>query len=446
MTGRRPRFGGWCLLAALVCGQSAAADESPAPDTEPWNVKFQATWVRQIKPAFDAAYSGPNSLSARRETSYSFTATAALGFRAPWDGGEIYLNPEVSQGVPLSRLSGLGALTNGEMARTSGANLQLYHARMFVRQTWGLGGGSDAVASGMNQLAGSADRRRVVLTLGNVSVLDIFDGNAFSHDPRTQFLNWTLMTHGAYDYPADARGYSWGGAIEVFHDDWAVRAGRFAQPKLPNQLELDAHLLRHYGDQVELQHAHTVYGQPGTLRLLAFRNRTPMARFGDAMDLARATGGVPTLDSVRGPERIRFGGGINLEQNLASDLGAFVRASWSNGRTETYAFTEVDRSLSGGVVMAGARWGRSADRVGVAAVRNGLSADRRKYLESGGISFFIGDGALNYGAETVVETYYSLAAGHHFWITLDAQRIWNPAYNRDRGPVNVGSLRLHLEM
>src|SRR6185369_14028763 len=173
-------------------------------------------------------YSGANSLSAKKEKSYSFTATAALGFRL-WTGGEFYLNPEAAQGVPLSELRGLGGLTNGEMARTSGSEIKVYRARAFLRQTFGMGGEQEAVASDANRLAGSVDRRRWVLTAGNLSVLDIFDGNAYSHDPRTQFLNWSLMTHGAYDYAADARGYSWGAALEWYHDDWAVRAGRFIQ-------------------------------------------------------------------------------------------------------------------------------------------------------------------------------------------------------------------------
>lgn len=438
----------FCAAALITTAQHVAAEEASstttAPEPQTYDMKLQATWVRQIKPGFGAAYSGPNSLSAARETSYSFTATVAMGWRV-WSGGEFYFNPEAAQGVPLSGLTGLGGFSNGEMARTAGPDLRIYHARIFLRQSFDLGGTRESVPSAMNQLAGDVDRRRVVVSVGNLSVLDLFDGNAYSHDPRTQFLNWSLMTHGAYDYAADARGYSWGAAVEWFHDDWALRAGRFAQPKRPNEMELDPHLVRHYGDQVELEHGHELSGQPGRVRLLAFRNKTRMARFREAIDLAAVTGGVPDIDAVRNSEALRYGGGVNLEQQIRPDLGAFFRASWSNGRTETYAFTEIDRSISGGLSWSGRAWQRPDDTLGLGVVRNTLSSDRRRYLEAGGISFFIGDGAIRYAPETLVEAWYSLGLASHFRVSLDVQRIWNPAYNAARGPVSVGSLRLHME-
>lgn len=433
---------------ARTLAQSAEVPATPPVDAtaalERWNAKFQATWVRQIKPAFDAAYSGPNSLSTRRETSYSFTATGFFGFR-PWRDGEFYFNPEAAQGVPLSGLTGLGGFSNGEMARTAGPNMRLYHARIFLRQTWDLGGGRQSVASDANQLAGAIADRRFVFTVGNLSALDLFDDNSYSHDPRTQFLNWSLMTHGAYDYAADARGYSWGVAAEWFHDAWAARVGRFAQPQQPNQNKLDHRILDHYGDQVELEHGHVLGGQPGRLRLLAFRNRARMARFQDALDHATLNGGTPDIAQVRHAEHVKWGGGVNVEQRLGPDAGVFARASWADGRTETYAFTEIDRSVSGGVVVQGSAWRRGQDAVGFAIARNGLSPERRRYLEAGGISFFIGDGALRYRPETVLEAYYNLGIEKHLWVTLDAQRVFNPAYNGDRGPVTIGSLRLHTE-
>src|SRR5574337_1219530 len=202
-------------LAALALALLPARGHAETPDTEDWNARFQATYVWQGKRAFPAAYSGHNSLSPDREKSYSFTATAMLGWR-PWSGGALYFNPEAAQGVPLSNLTGLGGFTNGEIARSSGPTPKFYRARLFLRQTWGLGGGQEEVESGPNQLAGSVDRRRFVLTAGNLSVLDLFDNNAYSHDPRTQFLNWSIMAHGAYDYAADARGYSWGIAGEWY--------------------------------------------------------------------------------------------------------------------------------------------------------------------------------------------------------------------------------------
>lgn len=432
------------LWAAFACGAQPALAGADTPDAETWNAKFQATYVWQDKRPFAAAYSGTNSLTPDREKSYSFTATAALGLR-PWEGGELYFNPEVAQGVPLSGLTGLGGFTNGEIARSSGPILKLYRARLFLRQTWGQSGEREAVESDANQLAGSVAKRRWVLTAGNISVLDVFDGNAYGHDPRTQFLNWSLMTHGAYDFAADARGYTWGAALEWYHDDWVVRAGRFLQPKEPNQQALDARILRHYGDQIELEHAHMLGDQPGKLRLLAFRNRARMSRFQDALDLAARTGALPSIDDVRHSEQSKRGFGLNVEQAVSDDVGVFGRASWADGKTETYAFTEIDRSISGGVVVKGGAWGRAQDSAGFAMARNGLSKVRRDYLAAGGLGFFIGDGRLNYRPEVVLETFYSLNLTRQTWLTLDWQHIRNPAYNADRGRVNVASVRLHAE-
>lgn len=432
------------LWAAFACGAQPALAGADTQDAETWNAKFQATYVWQDKRPFAAAYSGTNSLRPGQEKSYSFTATAALGLR-PWEGGELYFNPEVAQGVPLSGLTGLGGFTNGEIARSSGPILKLYRARLFLRQTWGQSGEREAVESDANQLAGSVAKRRWVLTAGNISVLDVFDGNAYSHDPRTQFLNWSLMTHGAYDFAADARGYTWGAALEWYHDDWVVRAGRFLQPKEPNQQALDARILRHYGDQIELEHAHRLGDQPGKLRLLAFRNRARMSRFQDALDLAARTGALPSIDDVRHGEQIKRGFGLNVEQAVSDDVGVFGRASWADGKTETYAYTEIDRSISGGVVVKGGAWGRAQDSAGFAMARNGLSKVRREYLAAGGLGFFIGDGRLNYRPEVVLETFYSLNLTRQTWLTLDWQHIRNPAYNADRGRVNVASVRLHAE-
>src|SRR5713101_2970565 len=270
---RRDRF----RSSFLIAGMLLVADIGHAQEVreEASGAKFQATYVWQRKSPFDAAYSGANSLSPDREKSYSFTATAALGTRT-WRGGELYFNPEVAQGAPLSGLTGLGGFTNGEIARTSGPSPSFYRARLFARQTWGFGGSGEKMESDANQLAGSVDRRRLVLTVGNLSVLDVFDDNAFSHDPRTQFLNWSLMTYGAYDYAADARGYSWGFALEYFDDAWALRAGRFMMPKQTNGLALNPRIFASFGDQIELERSHTLAGQPGKLRVLAYRNQADM--------------------------------------------------------------------------------------------------------------------------------------------------------------------------
>src|SRR5258706_4034923 len=359
-------------LLVAACFTTLPASAFAEGEEEAWSVHFQSTYVRQAKPAFDAAYSGPHSLVPERENSYSFSATAALGFR-PWNGGELYVDAEATRGVLLSNLSGLGGFTNGEGARTSGPKLKLFLARLFVRQTWDAGGEREPVEAEMNQLAGSQSARRWVLTAGNLAVGDIFDDNAYNHDPRTQFLNWSLMTHGAYDFAANARGYTWGAALEWYHDAWAVRSGRFIQPREPNQQKLDSRIFVHYGDQVEIERSYALAEQPGKVRLLFFRNKTLMSRYKDALRLAAATGGIPDLIDVRVADQSKLGFGVNVEQAISKDVGLFLRSSWADGKTETYAFAEIDRSSSGGVSVHGRAWGRENDVLGMALARNELS-------------------------------------------------------------------------
>ena len=253
------------------------------------------------------------------------------------------------------------------------------------------------------------------------------------------------MTHGAYDFAADARGYSTGFALEYFHDDWAIRFGRFAEPKLPNQQQLNYDLLQSYGDQLELEHDHMIGDQLGKVRLLGYRNVAQMSRYSDALAQAARLGTTPNINQVRTGRQAKNGLGINVEQALSSDVGIFLRAMWADGKTETYAFTEIDRSLSGGAQIKGTPWGRGDDKIGIAAARNGLSRAHREYLVAGGLGFFIGDGALRYAPETIVETFYSARLTKQLWLTVDGQYIRNPAYNTDRGPVKVGSVRLRLE-
>lgn len=424
-------------LAGLLLPQSARAEETQAADA-----RFQATYVWQRKPPFPAAYSGQNSLISAGERSDSFTATAFLGARI-WRGGEIYFNPEVSFGSPLSNLSGLGGFTNGEIARTTGPNPTLYRARLFLRQTWGLGGEAEQRESEQNQLAGKVDARRVVLTAGNLSALDIFDDNAYSHEPRRQFLNWALFTHGAWDFPADTRGYTWGAALEYIAPDWALRAGRFLQPRQSNGLQLNFSLANSYGDAIEFERGYTLGERPGRVRLLAFHNRANMGGFRDALAFA-PPGAVPDLAMTR-RFRDKRGYGVNIEQELSESVGAFLRVSRNDGEAETYAFTEIDRSLSGGVLIKGSVRGLLQDSMGLALVRNDLSRAHRDYLAAGGLGFFIGDGRLSYRPETILEAFYNLQLHKRAWLTLDLQRIANPAYNADRGPATVWGLRLHSE-
>jgi hypothetical protein len=428
----------YCAAWLLAAAPGARAGDLPAP--EAWNAHVQATYVWQAKPAFDAAYSGPASLVPWRETGYSFSATAAFGMR-PWRGAELYFDPEVVQGKAMSGLHGLGGMSNGEQQKTSGTSPTFYRARLYLRQTWDLGGAVQAVESDMNQLAGSVASRRVVLTAGNLAVSDIFDANSQAHDARSQFLNWALLAHGAWDFAADARGYTWGAALEYYDGDWAVRAGRFMLPQESNGLPLDRHIARHHGDQLELEHRHAWLGQAGTVRVLAFRDRARMGSFRDAL-AAAAPGQAPDVGEVR-RERGKTGFGLSLDQALGANAAVFARASRNDGQSETYAFAEIERSVSVGTTLQGAAWGRGGDTLGVAAVRNGLSQAHRDYLAAGGVGAFIGDGRLDYHQEAIAEAYYKAGLGPHAAVSLDWQHVADPAYNGARGPVNVFGLRLH---
>lgn len=438
------------VLLAIAAPCQAGAQTAPAPESTPavaWHA--QTTWVWQAKPAFDAAYTGPHSLVPGREKSYSFTATGDLGVRL-WPGAEAHFNPEAAQGAPLSHLAGAGGLSNGELARTSGSALSVYRARMFVQQRWDTGGDAETIASDFNELGGAARTSRWTVRAGAFSLLDYFDNNPYAKDPREQFFNWSFLTHGAWDYAADARGYSTGAMIEYRTSTWSVRAARMALPRESNGLALDSQWRRHHGDQLEVESDLPVSLPAGPLRarLLVYRNRAVMGRFDDALGL----GGVPDVALVR-RDQSKTGGGLTLEVPLGDEAGLFLRASRHNGQSETYAFTEIDRQLALGGQFTGAAWGRSQDRWGVAWAANGLSRPHRSYLAAGGLGFFLGDGRLNYGPEQVLEAYYRWALPDVVTSTgtlqsafsLGMQHLVHPGYNRDRGPVQVYSVRWHNE-
>lgn len=356
--GRAARAAAGATL--VVLSWPACADGSaPAED---WNAKLQSTYIWQHQPGFAAPYSGHNSLPPTPDNSHTFSFTAAFGKRLG-NGAELYFDPEAVEGAPLSQnLVGLGGFYNGELTRVTGARLRIYRARLFVRQTWGQGGGRESLASDMNQLGGAVDRNRIVLTVGNFAVLDIFDANRYAHDPRTQFMNWCNMASCAFDYAADARGYTWGVALEDYRGHWAYRFGQFMQPRDPNGIVLDGQFFRHYGQVFEIEHAHEAGGQPGKIRLLAYRNRVSAGGFADAMAspgfATDNAAGIPATAAVR-KEAVKYGLGYNAEQAIADDVGVFSRAMWQDGRYETYAFTEAHRSFSAGVALDGDRWARA---------------------------------------------------------------------------------------
>ena len=434
-------------LALLFYSLIGFAEEVEYEDT---TARFQANYIFQRKAAFDQPRpDGPNSLGAAIARSYTSTETAYLGFR-PWNHGEFYFNPEITQGVPFSELAGTGGFTNGELTRTAGTYPKLYRQRLFLRQTYGLGGGDEHIDSDVNRMAGTVDKNRLVLTLGNFSSLDVFDDNKYAKDPRSQFMNAGFMAPLAYDYAADARGFGWGYALEWFQDDWVYRIGRMTGPMEPNMLPTDYRIFKHYGDQVEIEHSYSFMGQPGKARVLAWRNKGRMASFTDALAYYEANKLSPNFDpqailNVRGSDKIKYGVGINIEQDINESVGFFLRAMKADGKTETLAFTETDGSIGTGFSIKGSRWERSKDTLGIGYLYNTISKERRDYLAAGGISFFLGDGYLNYRPEQIFETYYSMNVWKDFYVTADYQRMWNPGYNADRGPVDFGAVRLHVD-
>jgi high affinity Mn2+ porin len=432
------------LLLGLATAFAALSSTARAEDSMfAFEAHGQATYVRQFKPGFDAAYSGPKSLIAEREYGYTFTGTLFLGVTLG-ENVEIYYNPEATQASPLSGLQGLGGFTNGENQRGAGSQIKVYRARAFVRGTWNIGGEFEAKESEANQVRTRYAAERVVVTFGNVAAVDIFDAVEYSRDPRGQFMNWASLTYGAWDYPADARGYTWGLAGEYISPSWSMRAGRFLMPEESNGVKLDRNWTQIYGDAVELEKPFQISGRKGVARLLAFHNQVNAGSFEDAIAVGEQTGTTPDVALVRRPQS-KKGLGAGVQYEMTPDVGAYLRAGWNDGRTETFAFTEIDRSLAGGVLVKGSSWKRSEDSIGLAGYLNGLSQAHRDYLAAGGQGFFLGDGQLTYGREKIAELFYSLSVVRGAWLTADFQYVTNPGYNRDRGPAQIYNLRVHVE-
>lgn len=441
-------FSATTVYAEPVEGDPTVDSETPIPDDTEWfSLHGQATYVLQYKNKFNSPYAGDNSLLSTGDhgKSYTVTVTPFLGVRL-WEGAAAFYNPEGSQGVPFSNLLGLGGFTNGEMQRGANVPMIFYNARYFIQQTFGFGGGVEHIEGGPNQLAGNVDKRRLRLTYGGFSALDYFDGNSYSHDARTQFLNWSIMAAGAYDYAANSRGYSYGLLAEYFDEGWTVRLARLAMPKNPNGLELDYQLTQQYGDQIEIEREHKLLGQEGAIRLLGYQNRGVLATYNDAIQQAQQTGLAPSILTSRFGYQKKWGYVINAEQAVLDDIGLFARWSWNNGQSETEAFTDISRSLSGGASVKGASWGRADDTYGLAFALNGIASSQINYLNQGGYTMFIGDGKIAYQGERILETYYSFNLFKGAYLSADYQYIQNPAYNSDRGPVSVFGLRAHFEL
>jgi high affinity Mn2+ porin len=408
-----------------------------------WALHGQTTFVSQYAASFNAPYRGANSLdpNAGRET---WDATLYVGRRL-WNGAEFWINPEIDQGFGLSNTLGVAGFPSAEAYKVGSTDPYFRIPRTFIRQTIDLGGDTRKVKDDLNQFGGSQTENRLVITMGKFSVSDIFDTVSYAHDARNDFLNWTLVDAGTFDYAADAWGFTYGAAVEWYEGNWVLRAGLFDLSVVPNSVELDP-TFHQFQIVYELQHHHELAGQPGMLAIVGFLSRGRMGRFDDAVALADATGTIPDTANVR-RYTSRPGVNFNFEQQIVANVGVFGRFGYADGNVEPYEFTDVDRTASFGTSLGGKLWGRPDDTFGLAGVINGITSAHVAYLNAGGLGILVGDGMLPHpGLEQIIETYYSLPLGIGSWkLTGDYQFIVNPAYNRDRGPVSVIGARLHTQ-
>jgi high affinity Mn2+ porin len=441
---RMPASGAFAVLLLIaLAARSPAADAPAAGDAqeEIWSFHAQFTNVTQYHPSFTSSERGPNSLDPGNRGDETIDLTLFLGVR-PWRGGEAYADAEVDQGFGLSDTLGVAAFPSGEAYKVGEADPYVRLPRAFFRQTIDLGGEAGPVEPDANQLAGTRTADNIVITIGKFGVVDLFDTNIYAHDPRADFLNWAIIDAGAFDYAADSWAYTYGGAAEWTQSWWTLRGGVFDLSREPNSKRLERGFGQ-YSVNAEVEERHEILGRPGKLKLLAFDDRGHMANYLDAVRAAAGTGLAPTVATVR-----RYSGkpgiSLNLEQEIADGLGLFARASIDDGRKEAFEFTEINRSVSGGLSLNGGRWNRPDDTVGLAGVIDGLSNPALAYFRAGGLGLLIGDGQLKtYGLEKVIETYYSASVIDGIAVSLDWQYIENPAYNADRGPVSVFGFRFH---
>ena len=423
-------------------GQSAAAP-NPNSEFDRWNLFYQATSIGMTHPAFYSPYVGPLSLLPFAEHDVSLTTTLFSATRLEQNTVFVF-NPEIAGGRGFSGVNGLANQPNGELPRVGQASPTPYIARLYLQHDFGFGSEKEHVDRDENTLAGERPMNRYSVYAGRFTITDFFDDNAYTHDPRTQFMAWAVMYNGAWDYPADTRGYTWGIVHEFHTRNWNLRYGIVAMPTVANGQRFDRSLLRDHGQVGEVERRFSLWGRDGAIRTLYYANRARMGNYGEALRLAAATGTTPDVTLTRRVGTLKYGVGISFDQAISPNVGIFTRLGWNDGRTESFAFTAIDRLASGGVSVKGTRWKRKNDVVGTSITAGGLSRVHSEYLAAGGLDFLIGDGKLNYGPEMVWESYYSARLFPGFYASIDVQRDTNPAYNRDRGPVMIYLLRLHI--
>jgi len=416
-----------------------------------WTTHFQFTVIAQKHSGFRSAYSGMHSLADTVEPiATSITGTLFIG-RRMWKGAALYLNPEISGGKGLSFAQGVAGALNGETYRVGSVAPQVYIARAYLRQVFPLGASKyDYINDDENQLGGKEPKNRVVIIAGKFSIDDFFDDNAYSKDPRTQFFNWSIWANGAWDYPANTRGYTEGLVVEIAKSSWKCRVSGVAVPRIANYHLMEYKLFKACSQTIELEHDYSLSRMPGKFPITVSNSFEKSPSYKEGIK-ALAANDTFLLNVISGnTENNKYGGkktgiGFNAEQQVSGNTGMFLRTGWNDGKYASWAFTEIDNTFCLGLSSTGAKWKRPEDVVAVALATNGISKDHQAFLRNGGYGFIIGDGHLNYGRETILETYYSAKAGRFFWLSFDYQFVNHPAYNKDRGPVHVFGIRGHVE-
>ncbi|MBV9342875.1 MAG: carbohydrate porin [Acidobacteria bacterium] len=431
-------------------GQPDAAHDPEAmfphlADTRYW-ISGQANFISQAHPSFHSPYSGPNSLSPKFENATSRLMTFYTGLRLN-DSTEVIADVEEAGWKALSTGLGLAGFTNLDIVRNPTLSKAPYLARGMIHKVFALS--HDKIESERNPLSlfDQLPRRRLEVRFGKFALVDFFDLNSVGSDTKFQFANWTVDNNGAYDYAADTRGYTVGFMADLEDRNWGFRFAEALMPKVANGIDLVYRPWQVHSENWEYELRHDLLPKkPGVVRLLAYTNYANMGIYRESVAQFNLHL-VASPDITDHPWHItrKYGFGANLEQQLTANISAFARFGWNNGKTESFAYTEVDQTVATGLGASGAIWHRLHDRAGVAFVTNAICKDHQNYLSSGGLGFLLGDGRLNYGRENIFESYYTAHLWRGIYLAPGVQYIADPGYNRDRGPVVVPSLRLHLE-
>jgi high affinity Mn2+ porin len=416
------------------------------PETDRWWISGQANWISQWHPTFRSPYQGVNSLSPEAQDATSRVLTLFTGLRLTGTA-EFLLDVQETAGHGIGEALGLAGATNLDVVRNPLLSKAPYVARLMWHQIIPLSGEKVISVRTPFSLFSTLPVRRLEVRFGKFSMADFFDLNGYGSDTDFQFMNWAVDNNGTYDYAADTRGFTFGAMLEYHDRRWAVRFAEGLMPKVANGIHLDADVSRAHAENIEFDvHGAVLRKQQGIVRFLSFVNHANMGSYREAVDNFLA--GITTKPDITAhPLRttIKYGFGVNFEQPLNDWMGVFGRWGWNEGRHESYAYTEVDQTAQIGAGANGKPWHRKFDRAGLVFVSNGISRDHQEYLALGGLGFLLGDGDLRYGRENIVETYYTLHVWRGIYPSFGLQHINNPGYNRDRGPVIVPSLRLHLE-